>query len=159
MVSMTMSKRAINPLSLMMLAAVALAALLSATTAIAEQQQTFDNHEIHYNAFNSTSIPPEVAQSYELTRSRQAAVMNIAVLDTSKEGKPAVKAIVKGEFKNLIGQVQTLTFKLVEEGDAIYYIASFRFTDQDVFNFTLDVQPDPNKPAYQITFSQKFYAD
>lgn len=128
-------------------------------SAQAEQQQTFENTEVHYNAFNSTFLDPKVAEQYGLTRSRQYGVLNIAVLDTGKPGKPAMKAMVKTELKNLIGQVQDLKFQEVTEGEAIYYISNFRFTDDEVLNFEISVQPDPNKPPHVITFSQRFYMD
>lgn len=130
-----------------------------AISAQAEQQQTFGHYEIHYNAFNSTVIPPDVAKNYDITRSRQYGVMNVSILDRSKDGKPAVKAFVTGEFTNLIGQVQTLKFQQIQEGEAVYYITGFRFNDDDLFSFTLNVQPDPNVSAFTIKFSQRFYLD
>lgn len=148
-----------KPLLGSLLASFCLLALLIAGPVQAEQQQTFGDYEIHYNAFNSTIIPPDVAKNYDITRSRQYGAMNVSILNRSKDGKPAIKAFVTGEFKNLIGQVQTLKFQQIQEGDAVYYIADFRFNDDDIFSFTLNVQPDPNMSASTIKFSQRFYVD
>ncbi|WP_233152817.1 DUF4426 domain-containing protein [Motiliproteus sp. MSK22-1] len=130
-----------------------------ASHAGAEQFKPFDNYEVHYNAFNSSFVTPEVASAYNLQRSKSRALMNIAVLKVADSNKLSVKAMVKGTMKNLIGQSQDLDFTEIREGESIYYIASFRFTDDEVLKFELDVQPDPNKPAYKMSFQQHFYAD
>lgn len=141
------------------LALVAGALMFFAVIARAEQAQTFGNIEVHYNAFNSTFLDPETAAQYELTRSKQYGVINVAVLDAGKAGKPALAAMVKGSFQNLIGQIQDLDFRQVKEGDAIYYITSFRFSEDEVLRFTINVQTDPNQPAHKIEFSQRFYTE
>lgn len=132
---------------------------VSFNAAHAEQKQTFGDIEVHYNAFYSTFLQPDMAAKYEVTRSRQYALMNVSVLNVKEAGKPAIKAFVTGEMKNLIGQVQPLKFRQIEEGDAVYYLANFRFNDDDIINFTINVQPDPNKPAQQIKFSQRFFVN
>ncbi|MEH6471490.1 MAG: DUF4426 domain-containing protein [Halopseudomonas sp.] len=138
--------------------ALSLMAVLFSASANAERFKAFDNYEVHYNAFNSSFLPPEVAQVYSIQRSRVRGLVNVAVLDSSNKNKP-VTAQVSGEIRNLIGQTQPLTFKQIREGEAVYYITEFRFTDDEILNFELQVQPDPNKPAYSVEFKQHFYAD
>ncbi len=125
----------------------------------AEQFKLFDNYEVHYNAFNSGFVPPEVASAYDLKRSKYRALMNVAVLKQAGSDKSSVQAVVSGSMKNLIGQTQKLRFTEIREGEAIYYIASFRFTDDEVLSFDISVQPDPNSAAYSLSFKQHFYAD
>ncbi|WP_210398275.1 DUF4426 domain-containing protein [Motiliproteus sediminis] len=141
-----------------LISALWVALLLLAGPLRAEQAQTFDQYEIHYNAFNSTFLPPEVAVAYNLQRSKYGGVINVAVLDDS-EGKRPTSAQVSGSLKNLIGQRQELSFREIREGNAIYYISAFRFTHDEQLQFSLDVKPDRNKPAYSISFKQHFYAD
>jgi len=124
----------------------------------AEQAQVFDNYEVHFNAFNSSFLPPEVALAYNLQRSKYRALINVAVLDDGA-GKRPVTALVKGSMKNLLSQVQDLNFREIKEGNAIYYLADFRFTDDEQLEFDIDVRPDPNKPAYHLHFRQHFYVD
>ncbi len=130
-----------------------------ASYAQAEQFKPFDQYEVHYNAFNSSFVTPEVASAYDLQRSKYRALMNIAVLKKEGGKKPSVNAVVSGSFTNLIGQNQALSFTEIREGESIYYIASFRFTDDEVLNFDIKVQPDPNNPAYTVNFKQHFYVD
>lgn len=139
-------------------------ALMFATSlfsvAQAEQRLVQGDYEVHYNAFNSGFLTPEVAQANGLTRSKVMALLNISVLKIGTDGvkKPA-NALVSGEAKNLIGQVKTINFSKIDEGDAIYYLGSFRFSDEELLKFDLQVQPDPNLSPINVRFSQTFYED
>jgi hypothetical protein len=126
----------------------------------AEQSLTQNGYEVHYNAFNSGFLTPEVAQANGLTRSKVMALLNVSVLKIADDGtKRPVNALVSGEAKNLIGQIKTISFKKIDEGDAIYYLGSFRFSDEEMLTFDLDVQPDPNQSPISVRFSQTFYED
>ncbi|WP_296061314.1 DUF4426 domain-containing protein [uncultured Amphritea sp.] len=130
------------------------------TSATAEQMVSHGDYMIHYNAFNSSFIQPDVASSYGIQRGKTKGLLNISVLKKQADGstKP-VSAMVSGDVTNLISQKQTLNFKKIEETGALYYIGDFGFTDDQVLRFNLQVQPDPNQPAYSINFEQRFYID
>jgi len=129
-------------------------------SAQAEQSLTQNGYEVHYNAFNSGFLTPEVAQANGLTRSKVMALLNVSVLKIEDDGtKRPVNVLVSGEAKNLIGQIKSISFKKIDEGDAIYYLGSFRFSDEEMLNFDLDVQPDPNQSPIRVRFSQTFYED
>ncbi|MEM5536918.1 DUF4426 domain-containing protein [Neptuniibacter pectenicola] len=126
---------------------------------LADQYVSHGNYEIHYNAFNSTFIQPDVAKNIGISRSKRRALINVSVLKVEGDKKVAVPAIVSGTAANLAEQQQTLTFKKIDEGSAIYYLAHFGFTNSQVFRLALDVQPDPNQPAFKVEFEQRFYED
>ncbi len=126
----------------------------------AEQKIVQAGYEVHYSAIPTSFLTPEVAKSYELTRSRVMALINIAVLKINADGSTTpVNALVSGEAKNLIQQVKPLQFHKVLEGEAIYYISSFRFSNEERLDFNLSVQPDPNKEPINVSFSQTFYEE
>lgn len=130
------------------------------STAQADQTIETDQYIIHYNAFNSTFIAPDVAQANNIVRSKYSAMINIAVMKKSADGTHhAIKALISGEATNRIQQLQPLRFKLISEGDAQYYLTSFTFTDADTLNFMINVQPDPNKDAITLRFDQQFFTD
>ena len=79
----------------------------------AEQLIKADGYNIHYNAFNSTMLEPEVVNKYGIERSSSLGVLTISVLE--KEDK-AVNAFIVGNSKNAIYQLTTLDFKEVTEG-------------------------------------------
>ncbi|MDW7549554.1 DUF4426 domain-containing protein [Pseudoalteromonas sp. J010] len=112
--------------------------------------------EVHYIAFPSTFVQPNIAKAYNLTRSGNKAIVNISVL-ADKPGKPAIKAKVTGSAKNLLGKVVPLNFKEVVEGEAVYYLAQLDYDDEDIFRFNVEITQD--KQTRKLTFSQKFYEE
>ncbi|MBL4282881.1 DUF4426 domain-containing protein [Vibrio fluvialis] len=137
-----------------------LALLLACATlpASAEQLINIKDVEVHYSAFNSTFLTPQVAKSYKLTRNGYSAVLNISVLDTSTAGKPAVEAKLSGQVKNLIGNMRELEFSEVKEGNAIYYLAEFPISNEEDLSFDIDVNAGL-KGAGKLRFTQKFYVE
>lgn len=124
----------------------------------AEQFKNIKNSEIHYSAFNSTLLTAGVATQYQLKRNGHSAILNISVLDNSKLGKPAVNATITGTAKNLIGQIKTLEFKQIKEGQAIYYLAQFSISDEESLTFNINVDAGMTGSG-PITFTQKFYVE
>jgi hypothetical protein len=121
--------------------------------------QTFGNYEVHYSVFNTGFLSPEIAQAYNIVRSKSKALMNIAVLEKQANGTlKNVTALVTGNQYDLIRTVP-LAFNEVREEHAIYYLSSFDFQNKTTLYFTLMIQPDPNKPAYKLQFNKMLYTD
>ncbi|MCJ8170556.1 DUF4426 domain-containing protein [Atopomonas sediminilitoris] len=127
---------------------------LLALGASAEQAKQLGDLKVHYSAFNSTFLQPEIAAASGLVRGKQTGVLNIAV---QKEAKP-VAGIISGEVKNLLSQVQPLTFKEIREGEALYYLAQFTFDKRETLSFTVRVQGIGDDAVQQFTFTQEFFA-
>ncbi|MGF1760182.1 DUF4426 domain-containing protein [Photobacterium sagamiensis] len=133
------------------------AMLFTALPAQAEQLINVGDLEIHYSSFPSTFLTPDVANTYRIKRSRYSAVVNVAVLDKSQEGKPAVQALLSGKARNLLGTEKKLSFREIREGNAIYYIAELSHTNEERFKFIIDVTQ--NGTNGQINFEQTFFVD
>ncbi|QNF16321.1 DUF4426 domain-containing protein [Aeromonas jandaei] len=131
-----------------------LLALLMTLPLRAEQMKELDPWQVHYNAFNSSFLTPEVAKTYGLERSRYNGIINIAVQD--KQGK-AQAVSVTGEAKNLTGTIRNLSFQEVKEGDAIYYLATLPYRNEDTYQFTLKIMGGGQQQI--LTFQQTFYVD
>ena len=131
-----------------------LAALLT-LPALAERKHSVGEYDIHYSAFNSGFLQPDIDAAAGLTRSKTQGVVNVSVI---KNGKP-VAAQVSGVVKNLLGQDRALGFKQLKEGDeAIYYLAQFPFDSQETLRFALTVQPTGAEP-FSFEFTQEFFPD
>jgi hypothetical protein len=133
---------------------------LMSVGANAEQKLVFGEYEVHYMGLSSSFLSPEVAKLYDIPRSGSLGFLNIAVLQKSVGGQvpAAVDAELKGTIRNLIGQSRELEFRRIREGQAIYYISTFRFDDGDMYNFELDVVPGNAKQKhFDVKFSQRFY--
>jgi len=123
----------------------------------AEQAQNFGDYTVHYIAVNSTFISPEIAERYSIVRSARKAFLNISVIkNTSDTGTP-VAARITGEKANLLGQNSTINFIEVNEGDAIYYIGQFDFSNAENLRFNLEVQPENDGPVYPLTWTTQLY--
>jgi len=134
---------------------ICLLALLLALPAWAERKHSFGDYDVHYIAFNSGFLQPDIAAAAGLVRSKTLGVVNVSVL---KAGKPTV-ALVSGTVKNLLGQERPLTFKQLKEGeDAIYYLAQFPFESRETLRFYLNVQPIGEQPI-SFNFTQEFFPD
>ncbi|RKF15669.1 DUF4426 domain-containing protein [Alginatibacterium sediminis] len=130
---------------------------LLSLSAYAEQKKQLGDWEVHYIVFNSSFLAASVAQQYDIERSKRLAVVNISVLDSKQKLKPALDTLVSGSAKNLIGQTQSLEFKKVQEGNAIYYISNMRFDDQDLYTFNIEI--GEGKQQQSFSFQQKLYVD
>ena len=130
-----------------------LALCLSLPATAAERLQKFADLDVHYSAFNSGFLQPEIASAAGIVRGKSQGVLNIAVL---KAGK-AQPATVKAQVRNTLGQIRTLSFREVREGEAIYYLSQFPF-DQETLHFKIDVQSGGG-PLNSFEFDQQFFPD
>ena len=122
--------------------------------ALAEQKQSYGDLDVHYSAFNSGFLQPDVAAATGLIRSKTQGVVNVAVL---KAGT-ASNAKVSGSDKKLLGQSTDLNFKEVKEGQAIYYLAQFPFEQRETLRFSLPVHAADGVP-HSFDFNQEFFPD
>ncbi len=134
---------------------IALLTLLLALPAWAERKHSFGEYDVHYIAFNSGFLQPDIAAAAGLVRSKSQGVLNVSVL---KAGKPSM-ALVSGTVKNLLGQDRPLAFKQLKEGeDSIYYLAQFPFDSRETLRFALTVQP-VGADQVSFEFTQEFFPD
>ena len=119
--------------------------------------KTFGEHKVFFSAFNSSFVTPEVAASYNITRGHDWGLVNIAVVKDGAQGGST--ALIKGHVANIIAQQQTLNFFEVREGKVVYYLAPFRFENEDSMTFKISIKPDPDKAAHNISFQRRFYHD
>ena len=136
--------------------------LFTAGTASADNKtrKDFADFAVLYSAFNSSFISPEIANAYSIARGKNRGLVNIAILpNDATPGTGGRPALVKGYVSNIFAQQQALEFFEVSEGSATYYLAPFRFENEDFLTFKISVQPDPDKPASEVSFQRTFYHD
>ena len=134
--------------------------LLSGTVFANDQGGQFKqlgDWEVHYIAFPSTFLQPNIAKHYGLERSKYSGVINISVLDSRHKDKPAQQVEIVGQARNLLGNTVSLDFKEVVEGDAVYYIAPIKFTNEEIYRFNIDLKQ--GRQQHTLKFQQKFYVD
>jgi len=137
--------------------------LLCAGTA-AEQSSTFGDYTVHYNAFSTDILTPEVAKAYGIQRSKSHALLNISVLKKvmGTTGEP-VRARVQATATNLSAQLRQLNVReLIDEqsdSKAIYYLAETQVTDGETLKFSITVTPAESSASTTVTFDQQFFTN
>ena len=122
--------------------------------------QVIGGYTVHYIAVNSTFLDADIAAQYNIVRSARRGFLNIAVLRDNADGSTTpVTALVSGGRKNLLQQNSELEFNEVREGDAIYYLAQFEFSNAENLRFSIDVQPEQQGKVYPIQWNTVLYAD
>jgi len=134
-----------------------LVSLTFVNNVFAENMKKMGAMQIHYMAINATFLTPKVAKAYNIERSRFNGLLNISVLDDTKDSTPAKKVMIQGKARNDLGQIKNLEFDEVKEGDAIYYLAQIKYSDEETFYF--DITISDGKETHQLKFKQKFYVD
>ena len=135
-----------------------LAMLGLGANASAENSRVFGDYVVHYNAFRSDTLSPEIAKAYELTRRNNRIIVNITVLKKvmGTTGKP-VAATIAGNASNLTGQMKNLEFREIKEGTAIYYIAELKVSDGEFLKFKINITPEGEQGPARLQFSKRFF--
>ena len=138
---------------------IALFIVLSAPLMViqAEQKISVTDHDIHYMAFTSAMLTPEIAKAYAIQRSKSLGVVTVSVLKSTDQ--KAVEAFVRGKVRNPIGQLQELDFKTIKEDQAIYYLATFDFANAQKLSFDILVSPDGQTASHSLKFPQQLFID
>lgn len=135
--------------------------MTSVIPVIASEQQSFrqhDDYKIFYSAFGSSFLTPEIAVANGIVRGKDRGLVNIAVVKTLGVGSPAE---VSGVVSNILQQTQTLEFKEVKEQGTVYYLAPFKFDNEDYLTFKIKVLPESDSGqsvySYDFKFQKKMY--
>ncbi|MGH8120002.1 MAG: DUF4426 domain-containing protein [Gammaproteobacteria bacterium] len=139
------------------------AALLALWTiaATAEQSQKFGDYTVHYSAFTTDQLTPEVAKYYQIPRSKNRVMVNISVLKKKNDktlGTP-VRAKITGAAKNLSEQLRELQLREVIEENAIYYIGDTPINNEETLKYSFQITPEGEAAPYQLSFQEQFYTN
>lgn len=126
---------------------------------IAENSKAFGDYVVHFNAFRSDTLTPEIAKAYGLTRRNNRMVVNITVQKKNGDASKPVKATVTGFASNLTGQVKELKFKEIYDGEAIYYLAQSQVAHRETLRFTINATPAGETLVAKVNFKQQFFTD
>ncbi len=130
------------------------------STLHAEQVVIQDNYELHYNTFPSTFLSKEIANTYQITRSKNRGVLSISVMDKSGDEPKAVEANITIEAKNLVHQSKDIKLtKIKEQDDAIYYLGTFALNNEENVNFSIEAKPKGSDTVFLVKFTREFFTD
>ena len=119
----------------------------------AEQFEQFGAWRVYYIAFNASLLSPQLAERYGIVRGRNKGLLNISALRASGHGE---QIALRGRFRNLLGQVQALAFRTVEDNGSVYYLAAFDFENAETLRFEIELEL-PDHGAATLRFQQPLY--
>ncbi len=134
--------------------------MIAGPAANAEQSKSFGDYTIHYAAFTTDMLSPEVARLYKIRRSKNRAILNISVLKKvlGTTGQP-VQAQVEAAATNLNRQLKNLSVRELSSNGAIYYIAETSVNNEETLNFELNIIPEGENIALSFSFQQQFFTE
>lgn len=136
-----------------------LALTLLALPASAQLSERFGPYELHHSVVNTTFLEPKVAATYQLVRAKNRAILNLAVREHGEAGATPLTMELKGRTWDLTQNTVELEFQEVREGPAIYYIAEFRFFDEEWRHFEIFFRPDGADETLSFKFKHQMYED
>ena len=117
-------------------------------------------HIIYFNAINSDFITPEIARAYNITRSKNRALINVSVHAKNDDGtKTAVAAKLNAKVSNLTGQLKSVDWRPITEQDAIYYIGLVGIANGETLIFDMDILPDGRDESIPVKFQHRLFTD
>jgi Domain of unknown function (DUF4426) len=140
--------------------AIVLATCAFMHAAVAERSESFGDYEVHYNALTTDLIDPSVARAYGIIRSKNRALVNVAVLRRvmGMATQPA-KATVKTQAVNLNSQLKSVDMRELNDAGAIYYIGELPVDHNETLEFKIEVTPEGESSTHTTSFKQQFYTD
>lgn len=129
--------------------------LLFSSLLPAEQMKKLGSWDVHYIALPATFLTPEIAKEYDIQRSKFNGVINISVLDSGNQ--QAQQVTISGIAKDLFGRQRKLEFSQVTEGNAVYYLTTVPYQNEQLYHFTIDI--GQGNQQQQLTFSHTFFVD
>jgi len=126
------------------------------------KQKIYDDGEyiIHFNGLNSDFISPEIARTYNINRSKNRGLVNVAVHKKNADGsKSSIKAELNPTVANLTGQLKKVDWRLIEEQDAVYYIGLVGVANGETLIFDLNLIPEGKTNNIPVRFQHRFFSD
>ena len=119
--------------------------------------QDIGDHTVHFSAQTTDQLPPEVARTYNIVRSKNRAMLNVSVLRESDN--VSVEADVQVKTVNLTGQLKNVAMRKVPDQEAIYYIGETPVANRETLIFDITVRPEGADTASEVRFKRQFYTD
>lgn len=115
------------------------------------------DHVVHFSAQSTDQLPADIAQIYNIVRSKNRAMLNVSVLEEAS-GTP-VTATVTVKTQNLTGQLKNVTMREIREQEAIYYIGETPVANRETLIFDISVTPAGETSPSEVRFKRQFYTD
>ncbi len=124
-----------------------------------EHNREFGDYIVHVNALTTDQLPTEVAQGYQIARSKNRAMLNVSVRKKSGADETPVPATIKVVAKNLSNQIKDIQVREIRESAplAIYYIGEVPVNHEETLVFNIDLTPEGATETFLLSYRQRFF--
>ena len=124
-----------------------------------EHNKQVGDYMVHVNALTTDQLPTEVAKGYQITRSKNRAMLNVSVRKKQGANEVPVPARVNVIAKNLNNQLKDFDVREIRETDpdAIYYIGQVQVTHEETLVFDIDLTPEGSGEPILLSYRQRFF--
>ncbi len=133
--------------------AVAAAAMLLPMIALGQQAERFGDYEIHYSALPTGMLNAQVAESYDILRSRTRGMLMITIL---RNGEP-VTGRVDVLARDVDDELTEIPARQVKDDQWVSYVGTFPVDEGDSLIFEVTVNPHEGGGPFEMAFKQTFY--
>lgn len=120
----------------------------------------FGEYIVQWSVFPSTYLTPEIAKENGLNRSRSIGVVNIAIMAEDEDGgMSTISGQVEGKVFNDVQQPTFLGFRRIQEGDAVYFIAEYQYSNAELMTFQITARPSGAQNELPVRFAQTLFND
>jgi len=122
-----------------------------------EHEKDFGLYTVHVNALTTDQLPPEVAKTYRIARSKSRAMLNVVIIKKVDGNKQPMTGDVSTVTRNMAGQLKNVEMREIVEQDAIYYIGDIPVDNAETLIFDIDVIPKGETSPYIMAYRQQFF--
>ena len=125
-----------------------------------ESAKVFGDYVVYFNAVPTDVLDAEIAEEYDIIRSKNRVLLNIVMEHRPAIGLPTVVAgTVKASATNLNGQLRNLLTREISEGEAIYYIAETQVVNGENMIFMIEATPESTTTPLAVRFQKQFFVE
>lgn len=142
------------------LALLSLACLVFLSSHSHAGSKDFGEFQVHWSVFPSTFLAPKIARENNLNRSKSIGIVNIAIMkETENGGLAPVSGQVEGKVLNDVQQPTFLAFRRIQEGDAVYFISEYQYSNAELMTFQITARPSGSSQELPIRFAHTLFND
>ena len=112
---------------------------------------------VHFSAQSTDQLPPDVARTYNIVRSKNRAMLTVSVIEEGTNN--ATNAEVTVKTVNLTGQLKNVNMRTITEGESIYYIGETPIANREILIFDISITPEGIDTATDIRFKRQFFTN
>ena len=123
----------------------------------AAQSVTSDGITVHYAAWPSSELDPDVARALGIVRSAQRVLLQVAV----RRGEPGLEVAVPAEVSVLVrdpdGRALAPRMRRIDAGRAEYWLGEHRIEADTRLRFEVEVRVPGRTAPIRAVFAQDFF--